>query len=186
MPYDFPSMKILLAGLACAALCAAAPPGIAAAPVEQGKIAIPRLGVEGKILEGSSEDVLRIAVGHIPGTALPGKDGNSVLAAHRYGYFKGLRRVRKGDEITVSTPTGRYRYAVDHIEIVEITDVDVLAPTPTPTLTLVTCYPFDYVGEAPQRLIVKAHLLGGTASASPGPASEPGGSISSSRTHRAG
>ena len=126
---------------------------------DEGTILIPRLGVEGNILEGADDDTLRVAVGHIPGTALPGKAGNAALAAHRYGYFKGLRRVRKGDRITVRTPGGTFCYAVDQIEIVEITDVSVLAPTPTPTLTLVTCYPFDYIGPAPQRFIVRAHRL---------------------------
>jgi sortase A len=130
-----------------------------ATPPEQGTILIPRLGVEGNILEGADDDTLRIAVGHIPGTALPGGAGNAALAAHRYGYFKGLRRVRMGDRITVRTAAGTFHYAVDRIEIVEVTDVSVLAPTPTPTLTLVTCYPFDYIGPAPQRLIVRAHRL---------------------------
>jgi len=125
--------------------------------VEEGTIAIPRLGVEATIREGADDDTLRAAVGHIPGTALPGASGNVALAAHRYGFFRGLRNVRKGDQITVTTASGVYHYAVDHIEIVEIDDVHVLAPTPSPTLTLVTCYPFDYIGEAPQRLIVRAH-----------------------------
>ncbi|HKB71352.1 MAG TPA: class D sortase [Thermoanaerobaculia bacterium] len=129
----------------------------AARPPIDGKIEIPRLGVAGEIREGADDDTLRVAVGHIPGTALPGPTGNVALAAHRYGYFKGLRHVRKGDEITVTTPGGIFHYAVDRIEIVEITDVQVLEPTPDPTLTLVTCYPFDYIGAAPQRLIVRAH-----------------------------
>ena len=142
----------LLLVLACAASARAASP-----PVVDGRIEIPRLGVSGIIQEGADDDTLRVAVGHIPGTALPGPTGNVALAAHRYGYFKGLRYVRKGDEITVTTPGGAFHYAVDHIQIVEITDVEVLDPTVEPTLTLVTCYPFDYIGQAPQRLIVRAH-----------------------------
>jgi sortase A len=127
----------------------------------EGRIEIPRLGVEGVIREGADDDTLKVAVGHIPGTAFPGKDGNVALAAHRDSFFHGLRRVRKGDRITVTTPTGVFHYAVDRIEIVEITEVEVLDPTPDPTLTLVTCYPFDYVGDAPQRLIVRAHRVDG-------------------------
>ena len=150
-------VNILARYLAFAAAIAGATALGSSPPAPEGTIEIPRLGVEGTILEGTDDDVLRVAVGHIPGTALPGGNGNAALAAHRYGYFKGLRRVRKGDRITVTTPSGTYHYAVDHIEIVEITDVSVLAPTPTPTLTLVTCYPFDYIGNAPQRLIVRAH-----------------------------
>lgn len=184
MFYDIRPMKFIVTGLACAALCAAALPAAAATPAERGTITIPRLGVEGKILEGASDDVLRIAVGHIPGTALPGENGNSALAAHRYGYFKGLRRVRRGDEISVTTPTGTYRYAVDSIEIVEIDDVGVLAPTPTPTLTLVTCYPFDYVGDAPQRLIVKAHRLDAALPAATPAAAAPAAAAPSTRPGR--
>jgi sortase A len=154
-------MKILVRWLALAAALSTPAALRSETPHDEGTILIPRLGVEGNILEGADDDTLRIAVGHIPGTALPGAAGNVALAAHRYGYFKGLRRVRKGDRITVRTPGGTFRYAVDHIEIVEITDVSVLAPTTTPTLTLVTCYPFDYIGPAPQRLIVRAHRLDG-------------------------
>ena len=159
-------MKVMARYLALAIAMAGAPALWSASPVPQGTIAIPRLGVEGTILEGADDDILRVAVGHIPGTALPGGSGNAALAAHRYGYFKGLRRVRKGDRITVTTPKGTFHYAVDRIEIVEITDVSVLDPTPTPTLTLVTCYPFDYIGDAPQRLVVRAHRLDGMEPAS--------------------
>jgi len=139
-----------------------APCGWSASPTGvEGRIEIPRLGVEGAILEGADDDTLKVAVGHIPGTSVPGAGGNVALAAHRYSFFRGLRRVRKGDRITVTTSSGVYHYAVDRIEIVEIDDVDVLDPTPDPILTLVTCYPFDYIGEAPQRLIVRAHLVDG-------------------------
>ena len=140
--------------LACAAGARAAVPEVVA-----GRIEIPRLGVSGEIREGADDDTLSIAVGHVPGTALPGATGNVALAAHRYGYFKGLRRVRNGDEITVTTSGGAFHYAVDSIEVVEITDVGVLCPTVEPTLTLITCYPFDYIGHAPQRLIVRAHRV---------------------------
>lgn len=152
-------MKALVRCVAFAVALSGVPALWSASPPAEGKILIPRLGVEGTILEGADDDTLRVAVGHIPGTALPGSRGNAALAAHRYGYFKGLSRVRKGDRITVTTPVGTFHYAVEHIEIVEITDVSVLDPTPTPTLTLVTCYPFDYIGAAPQRLIVKARQL---------------------------
>jgi len=137
--------------LACSAASAASP------PLSDGRIDIPRLGVSGAIREGADDDTLRVAIGHVPGTALPGSTGNVALAAHRYSYFKGLRGVRKGDEITVTTRGESFHYEVDRIDIVEVTNVAVLAQTPDPTLTLITCYPFDYVGPAPQRLIVRAH-----------------------------
>ncbi len=139
---------------------ASAAPGWSASPViVEGRIEIPRLGVEGAIREGADDDTLRVAIGHIPGTALPGASGNVALAAHRYSFFRGLRRVRKGDRITVTTAGGENHYVVDRIEVVEINEVQVLDPTPEPTLTLVTCYPFDYIGDAPQRLVVRAHRI---------------------------
>ncbi|HET7452507.1 MAG TPA: class D sortase [Thermoanaerobaculia bacterium] len=153
--------------VACAAGARAAVPEVVAGTIE-----IPRLGVSGEIREGADDDTLSVAVGHVPGTALPGATGNVALAAHRYGYFKGLRHVRNGDEITVTTSGGAFHYAVDSIEVVEITDVAVLCPTVEPTLTLITCYPFDYIGHAPQRLIVRAHRIdlqdASTAARSPG------------------
>jgi len=150
MNLRFGSVGALLL-FACATLAMASPP-----PADI-RIDIPRLGVSGSIREGADDDTLRVAIGHVPGTALPGSTGNVALAAHRYGYFKGLRRVRKGDEITLTTLGEVFHYEVDRIEVVEVTDIAVLAPTPDPTLTLITCYPFDYVGPAPQRLVVRAH-----------------------------
>ena len=124
-----------------------------------GRIEIARLGIDAEIREGDDAATLRLSVGHIPGTAVPGDHGNVALAAHRYSHFRGLRNVRCGDEIEVTTPAGEFRYEVDSIRVVEISQVEVLKPTPDPTLTLVTCFPFDYVGDAPQRLIVRAHRV---------------------------
>jgi len=165
-------MKALVRCVALAVALSGVPALCSASPPAEGTILIPRLGVEGTILEGADDETLRVAVGHIPGTALPGSAGNAALAAHRYGYCNGLSRVRKGDRITVTTPVGTFHYAVEHIEIVEITDVSVLDPTPTPTLTLVTCYPFDYIGAAPQRLIVKARQIDGASGGTPVSSSE--------------
>jgi sortase A len=125
-----------------------------------GRIEIARLGIDAEICEGDDASTLRGSVGHIPGTAIPGEHGNVALAAHRYSHFRGLRNVRCGDRVQVITPEGDFRYEVDSIRVVEISQVEVLEPTPDPTLTLVTCYPFDYVGEAPRRLIVRAHRVG--------------------------
>ncbi len=124
-----------------------------------GRIEIARLGIDAEIHEGDDAATLRVSVGHIPGTAVPGDHGNVALAAHRYSHFRALRDVRCGDRIDVTTPDGDFRYEVDSIRVVEISQVEVLKPTPNPTLTLVTCFPFDYVGDAPQRLIVRAHRV---------------------------
>lgn len=120
-----------------------------------GRIEIPRLGVNAIVRTGSDARTLRLAVGHIPGTAPPG-GGNTGLAAHRDTFFRRLGSIAVGDEIRVVTPERTYQYAVEETMIVEPTDVWVLDPTNEPVLTLVTCYPFRFIGAAPQRFIVRA------------------------------
>ena len=122
-----------------------------------GRLEIPRLGVAIMILEGSDEGTLRRGAGHIPATPLPGQPGNTVIVAHRDTFFRGLRRIRKDDEIKVTTRRGIYRYRVDSTQIVSPDDTDVLIDSSAPTLTLLTCYPFNYVGSAPNRFVVRAH-----------------------------
>jgi sortase A len=102
---------------------------------------------------------LRHAVGHIPGTPLPGQQGNVGLAGHRDTFFRGLRNIQKDDEITLTTLHGSYRYRVDSTRIVRPEDTKVLAATADDFLTLVTCYPFYFVGPAPKRFIVRAHRI---------------------------
>jgi sortase A len=121
-----------------------------------GRIEIPRLGVSAIIKAGTDARTLQLAVGHIPGTAFPGDVGNVGLAAHRDTFFRRLRDVQSDDEILLTTPQGAFTYRVARTDIVEPHDVWVLDPTDHPALTLVTCYPFNYVGSAPQRFIVRA------------------------------
>jgi sortase A len=123
-----------------------------------GRIEIPRLGVSAVVRAGSDARTLRLAVGHIPGTALPGESGNVGLAAHRDTFFRRLGDIRDGDEVRVVTVDGTFTYRVQSTQVVNPTDVWVLDPTDAPALTLVTCYPFTYVGAAPRRFIVRASL----------------------------
>jgi sortase A len=123
-----------------------------------GRVEIPRLDVSAIVRAGSDARTLQLAVGHIPGTALPGERGNMGLAGHRDTFFRRLQHVKPDDEIRVVTPDGVLTYRVDRTIVVEPTDVWVLDPTDRSTLTLVTCYPFTYVGSAPQRFIVRASL----------------------------
>jgi sortase A len=122
------------------------------------RIEVPRLSLSAVAREGVDTRTLRRAVGHIPGTAWPGERGNAAFAAHRDTFFRPLKGVLRGDEVIVTTAEGVYRYAVTGTRVVDPTDVSVLDPTSGTTLTLVTCYPFDYVGSAPQRFIVRASL----------------------------
>lgn len=124
-----------------------------------GRIEIPRLHVHAIVEEGVDDKTLRRAVGHVPGTALPGDDGNVALAAHRDTFFRGLKDVEKDDHIQLRTLQGDYDYVVESTRIVSPKDVGVLKPTKDPVLTLVTCYPFYYVGNAPKRFIVQARQV---------------------------
>ena len=124
-----------------------------------GRIEIPRLGVSAVVRAGSDARTLRLAVGHIPGTAFPGEEGNVGLAGHRDTFFKRLRDIKLDDRIRVVTPTGTFTYRVARTDVVRPTDVWVLDPSDRSILTLVTCYPFSYIGSAPKRFVVRAELL---------------------------
>ncbi|HEV2176358.1 MAG TPA: class D sortase [Terriglobia bacterium] len=123
------------------------------------RLEIPSAGVSVAVMEGVDARTLRQAVGHMPGTAFPGAAGNIVLAAHRDTFFRGLRNVHEGDPITLNTLHGSFTYVVDSLQVIQPQDVGVLGSIPRPTLTLVTCYPFYFVGPAPERYIVRAHQV---------------------------
>lgn len=123
-----------------------------------GRIEIPRLGVSAVIKAGIDARTLQLAVGHIPGTAMPGEKGNVGLAAHRDTFFRRLGEIQSDDEIRVTTSEGAYRYRVERTHVVDPGDVWVLDPTDHAALTLVTCYPFRYIGSAPQRFVVRAQI----------------------------
>ena len=126
-----------------------------------GRIEIARLGVTAIVLEGVDDQTLRRAVGHIPGTSLPGEQGNLGIAGHRDTFFRALRNIHKDDEVTLTTLGGTYHYLVDSTHVVGPEDTQVLDDSSGMTLTLVTCYPFYFVGHAPKRFIVRAHEIPG-------------------------
>ena len=117
---------------------------------------IPKIRLEVAVLPGTDDRTLDRGVGHIEDTAPPGTDGNSGLAGHRDGFFRGLKDIAAGDAIVLETLDATETYLVERTWIVNPDDVSVLDPTPSRSLTLVTCYPFYYVGSAPQRFIVRA------------------------------
>jgi len=125
-----------------------------------GELDIPRLHLSVMIFEGDDARILKLGGGHIPGTALPPGNGNIGIAAHRDTFFRPLRGIHENDEITLRTPAGTFRYRVTETEIVPPSNIRVLAPAPGRDLTLVTCYPFYYIGNAPQRFIVHARKSG--------------------------
>lgn len=124
-----------------------------------GEIEVARLHLKAIIVQGDSHTLLRRAVGHIPDTALPGTPGNVVLAGHRDTFFRPLRNIRLGDAITLKTADGAFQYLVESTEVVPATDIQVLNASSSRILTLITCFPFDYIGPAPNRFVVRARQL---------------------------
>jgi len=123
-----------------------------------GRLEIPRLSLSAIVFEGADQDVLERGAGHLPGSALPGDRGNTVLAAHRDTFFRPLRGIRIGDVVKIHRPLQDSVYVVQSARVVEPDETDVLKSTGEPALTLITCYPFRFVGPAPERFVVRAVL----------------------------
>ena len=117
---------------------------------------IPKIHLEVPVLRGTDDVSLNRAVGHIDDTSLPGTDGNAGIAGHRDGFFRGLKDIGADDVIELETLRGKEVYRVERTWVVDPDDVSVLDATAPRSLTLVTCYPFSYLGPAPQRYIVRA------------------------------
>jgi sortase A len=126
---------------------------------------IPSLKLKAPVFDGTDDLTLNHGVGRIEGTAMPGEQGNIGLAAHRDGFFRGLKDIKAGDTIELKRSGGTDMYTVDRIEIVDPSNVSVLQPQDQPALTLVTCYPFYFVGSAPKRFVVTAYLVQPTTTA---------------------
>ena len=136
-------------------------------PAPLAVLRIPKIRLEAAVLAGTDNQTLDRAVGHIEDTAKPGTDGNSGLAGHRDGFFRGLKDIAPGDTIELETLEGKDIYRVERTWVVNPEEVWVLDPTPARAITLVTCYPFYFIGAAPQRFIVRAVLAGEKSTASP-------------------
>ena len=119
---------------------------------------ISRIGLKVPVFDGTDELTLNRGVGRIIGTAQVGGSGNVAIAGHRDGFFRALQNVARGDLIEVVQSQHTDTYIVRQTQVVAPEDVSVLGPTTTPTLTLVTCFPFYYIGHAPKRFVVTAHL----------------------------
>jgi len=124
-----------------------------------GRIEVPRLGLSVILVEGIRRRDLQLAVGHIPGTAFPDELGNVGIAGHRDTFFQPLENIRPSDIIVLTTLLGEYRYRVVSTKVVSPYDVGVLKTSRNEILTLVTCYPFYFVGPAPDRFVVRAERI---------------------------
>src|SRR5271170_1071764 len=117
---------------------------------------IPKIHLEVPVFNDTDDLTLNRGVGRILGTAPVRKPGNLGIAGHRDGFFRGLKDIAPGDIVELERYGSTDEYVVSNIQIVKPEDTSVLHPTSTPTLTLVTCFPFYYVGSAPERFIVTA------------------------------
>ena len=138
----------------------AAPTPPPAAGTILGRLEAPTVKLSTVVLEGSDDGTLSRGSGHIEDTPFPGDAGNVGIAGHRDTTFRALRNIHVGDALEFKTADRLYRYRISKTLIVGPDDVYVLDPTPRPALTLVTCYPFEFVGHAPRRFIVRADLVG--------------------------
>ena len=123
------------------------------------RLEAPAVELKATVLEGSDDRTLRRAAGHIEYTPMPGEPGNIGIAGHRDTTFYPVRKLKAGDRLTLTTASHVFEYDVRDTWIVEPEDVQVLDPTARPALTLVTCYPFNFVGNAPKRFIVRGELV---------------------------
>ena len=121
---------------------------------------IPKIHLEVPVYNGTDDLTLNRGAGRILGTAQIGTAGNVGIAGHRDGFFRGLKDIAPGDEIELVRIGQSESYVVENIQIVNPEDVSVLEPTRLPSLTLVTCFPFYYIGSAPQRFIVRSSITG--------------------------
>jgi len=124
-----------------------------------GRLDIARIGLSAMVADGTSPRVLRIAVGHVPGTVMPWLSGNMALVAHRDTFFRRLGELNQGDVIQVTVPGSEYHYRVAFTGIVKPNETWVLQPASGQTLTLITCYPFHFLGAAPKRFVVRARRV---------------------------
>jgi sortase A len=127
-----------------------------------GDIVIEKASINVPVFHGDREEQLLKGVGHYTGSRFPGEGSNIVLAGHRNSVFGGLKNVAKGDNIIFETTYGKYVYQISEIKIVKGNDNSIVQPMDSEKLTLYTCYPFNYVGNAPNRYVVIADLVEGT------------------------
>lgn len=120
---------------------------------------IPRLDIQVPVLSDTSRSSLHRGAGWIQGTAGPDAAGNFAVAGHRDSHFRPLRKIVQGDVLEVRTRSRLRRYRVTRLDIVDPADTTVLLPGPQDLLTMVTCHPFDFIGPAPRRFIVRAEAL---------------------------
>jgi LPXTG-site transpeptidase (sortase) family protein len=130
-------------------------PGTPARGEPVARLIVPGIGLDEIVLEGVDDDALNGGPGHLPGTPLPGDAGNSVISAHRDRHFRKLGAVSVGDTVVTQSGTRKTSWVIVRRRIVD-KDQPVILPAKNATLTLTTCWPIQYLGTAPERLILTA------------------------------
>ncbi len=130
------------------------------------RLQVPELGVDQFVLAGASGRTLAFGPGHVPGSALPGGEGNAVISGHRDTHFRWLRKLQKGDVLAIQRPDGqRLSYRVKQLAVVDESDTRILQAGDQSVLHLVTCFPFDaLIPGGPLRYVVTAEALSGSES----------------------
>jgi len=124
-----------------------------------GSLTIPDLNIKLPIIQGTNEKELSKGVGHFIQSVLPGEKDNCVISGHRETSFRQIGNLKIGDKLIVETSAGIFTYAVTGTRIVDQDDKTVIVPTDHAVLTMTTCYPFNYIGDAPERYIVSADII---------------------------
>jgi sortase A len=123
-----------------------------------GELKIESLDLRYPVVQGTHDNELKHGIGHLAGSTLPGQGGHVLLSGHRDTVFRELEHLKVGDEITFTTPYGDFIYEATEFKIVGAEDETVAVAKDHETLTLTTCYPFDYIGAAPDRFVVYTSL----------------------------
>lgn len=124
-----------------------------------GTLTIPALKITIPIIQGTGNEELKEGVGHFIQSVLPGEGDNCVISGHRETAFRGIGDLKIGDSLIVQTSAGTFTYELKGARIVQANDKTVIVPTDNDVLTMTTCYPFNFIGDAPERYIVSADLV---------------------------
>lgn len=124
-----------------------------------GNLTIPAINQVIPIFHGTDEDEFKKGIGHFSRSVLPGENDNSVLSGHRDTVFRELGRLQNKDQLIVETNAGTFTYEIKEIKVVDENDKSIISPANNAILTVTTCYPFDFIGSAPDRYILIAVLI---------------------------
>ncbi|HHT7143170.1 TPA: class D sortase [Bacillus cereus] len=122
---------------------------------------IPKIKQKYQVYWGADAKTLKKGVGMFVSdiTTTPSGNGHTVLSGHRDTVFTNLGDLQENDYILVEYDKRVYIYQIQKHWITDANDRTVIVAKDKPTLTLTTCYPFNYIGDAPERYIIEASLI---------------------------